>query len=62
MTLIDFWGKALDTIGDIATSKQMQGNVDKAYRKGTVSQEDYDKYQDALRDYKRKKGIDDDDY
>ena len=62
MALIDFWGKALDTIGDIATSSRAQRNMEEGYKRGRVSQQDYDKYRDAVENYKRKKERDDDDY
>ena len=62
MALIDFLAKALNTANDIAASSTAQRTIEEGYKRGKVSQEDYDRYHNALRDYKRKKGIDDDDY
>lgn len=61
MALIDFLAKALETATDIAASSAAQRTMEEGYKRGKVSQADYDRYHNALRDYKRKKGMDDDD-
>ena len=55
MAFLDFVSKAVSTAADIAASDRMQKNVEKGYQNGHVSQEDYDRYHEALEKHKARR-------
>ena len=63
MAFLDFLDKAFNTVDgllslacDLGTTKMVQQSVEKGYQNGDISQEDYDKYREAVENYKNYRG------
>ena len=55
MGLMDFLNEAYRFVSDLASSETAQKLAEKQYRSGRASEEKYEKYLDAVNEYKSRK-------